>query len=170
MNILTTLAQYYYTNTDATPVVTSTSASDAETAVAALAITGIAFVMTLVLGAIVYIIWAIFLGKLFKKAGVESWIAWVPFYNNWKLLEIGGQPGYWSVLALIPFVSYVSAVFMFISMYHIGKKLGKDGSFVVLAIFLPLVWIIWVGVDKSKWNEAASKPSLHHPTATPSAS
>jgi hypothetical protein len=51
---------------------------------------------------------------------------------------------------------------MYIAMYHIGKKLGKDGVFVLLAIFLPIVWLIWLAVDKSKWNDKASTaPSLH---------
>lgn len=121
----------------------------------------------LVLIAAIYVVSAIFLGKLFKKAGVPSWIAWVPFYNSWKMLEIGGQQGFWAVLAIIPIVSIVSLVFHFIAMYHIGLKLGKSGAFVVLGIFLPIVWLIWLAVDKSKWNEkaAGAAPSLHKPVA-----
>lgn len=56
---------------------------------------------------------------------------------------------------------------IYIAQYHIGIKLGKSGAFVVLAIFLPLVWIIWLAVDKSVWNDEASPSrSLHKPTST----
>lgn len=148
---------YYYTQ----QVVTTTS-TNPEAAVAALAITGVTFFLAFIFTAIFYVIYAIFLGKIFKKAGVQSWVAWVPFYNSWKLLEIGGQQGFWAVLAIIPIVNIVSTIFMYIAMYHIGKKLGKDGAFVLLAIFLPIVWLIWLAIDKSTWNDkASSAPSLH---------
>lgn len=156
MSLLTTLAQstYYYDNS-----YYSTTPADS----AAAAALGVTFFMFFFLFAIaVYVFVAICLMRIFKKAGVPAWIAWVPFYNNWKLLEIGGQQGFWAVLAIIPVVNIVSAIFMYIAQYHIGKKLGKGGEFVLWAIFIPIVWYIWLAFDKSKWNDAASTaPSLH---------
>lgn len=147
--------------TDSDYLRNSISNNNADSAVVA-SIIVFTLLFTLIVVAVTYIVTAIFLGKIFKKAGVESWIAWVPFYNYWKLLELGGQQGYWAVLSILPVVSYVSVVFMCIAMYHIGKKFGKDGTFVLLAIFLPIVWIIWLAVDKSKWNDKGSTaPSLH---------
>ncbi len=155
MNTLFTLAQadseLYYTTT-------TTSVDDA-TAI------GLMIVMLffwLIFSVIAYVVTAIFLGMIFKKAGLAAWTAWVPVYNGWKLLEIGGQQGFWAVLALIPFVNIVSIVFVVIAEYHIGLKLGKQGAFVLLAIFLPIVWLIWLAVDGSKWNEkaAGAAPSL----------
>ncbi|HSW77484.1 MAG TPA: DUF5684 domain-containing protein [Candidatus Chromulinivoraceae bacterium] len=112
------------------------------------------FVMlfALVFGIAMYIIFALLMGRIFKKAGVESWKAWVPVYNNWVLLELGGQQGFWAVLALVPVVNIVSAVFIYIAMHNIGLKLGKEGAFVLLAIFLPVVWLIWLAVDSSTWE------------------
>ena len=149
MTFLSNLAQYY-TTYDA---YTTTSNGTAADAAAVAAVSGLFVLVSLLIGIAFYVVFAIFLGKIFKKAGVPSWIAWVPFYNTWKLLEIGGQQGFWSVLAIIPVVNYVSAVFVYIAMYHIGLKLGKSGAFVVLGIFLPLVWVIWLAVDGSKWND-----------------
>ncbi len=103
---------------------------------------------------IAYVVTSFLLGRIFKKAGVEQWKAWVPIYNNWKFLEIGGQQGFWAVLAVIPVINLISAVFMIIAAYYIGLKLGKQGAFVVLYIFLPLVWLIWLAVDDSKWEQA----------------
>ena len=108
---------------------------------------------------IVYVIMALCLSRIFKKAGVEEWKAWVPFYNTWVTLELGGQKGFWAVLAIIPFVNIVAAIFMLIAMYHIGLKLGKSGAFVLLAIFFPLIWYIWLAVDKSTWQGARKKPA-----------
>jgi len=95
---------------------------------------------------------AFLLGKIFTKAGVPAWKAWVPVYNSWVTLELGGQQGFWAVLALVPVVNIVSVVFLYIAMYNIGLKLGKEGAFVLLAIFLPLVWYIWLAVDGSTWK------------------
>jgi len=117
------------------------------------------FVIGLWAGLIAYIITAIFLGMIFKKAGEPVWKAWVPIYNSWTLLKLGGQNGIWAVLALIPIVNIVSAIFMYIAMYHIGKKLGKSDAFVLVAIFLPIIWMIWLGVDSSTWKDAKPQPS-----------
>lgn len=159
MNILSYLAQATY---QVTPY-QSESVIDA-TAAAAVFATMMLFVFFA--AAIGYVISGIFLMLIFKKAGAPAWAAWVPVYNNWKLLEIGGQQGFWAVLSLVPIVNIVSVVMLYIAQYHVGIKLGKSGAFVVLAIFLPVVWLIWLAVDKSVWDDSASpSPSLNKPVA-----
>ncbi|HEU5121970.1 MAG TPA: DUF5684 domain-containing protein, partial [Candidatus Saccharimonadales bacterium] len=128
--------------------------------------------ISLFIALVVYVIGALLLGRIFKKAGVEQWKAWVPIYNTWILLELGDQKGYWAVLMLIPFVNIVAAIFIIIAEYHIGLKLGKEGWFVLLAIFLPLVWLIWLAVDNSTWEGAPKEangtpPTSPTPPATP---
>lgn len=152
MNTLLQLAQssYDYTYT------TTSSSADPAAAAAIAAVLGIVYFFVLIAA---YVVNSLFLGKIFKKAGIQSWIAWVPFYNSWKLLEIGGQSGFWAILALVPFANIGSAIFLYIAMYNIGLKLGKSGTFLLLAIFLPIVWIIWLAVDKSVWNNALGAPS-----------
>jgi hypothetical protein len=123
----------------------------------------VAFLLiTIVATVILYVIVSLCLMTIFKKAGVKNaWAAWVPYYNSWKTLQIGGQQGFWAILSVIPLVNIVAAVFLYIAMYHIGKKLGKSDAFVLLAVFIPIVWYIWLAVDDSKWNDAASTaPSL----------
>lgn len=111
-----------------------------------------------------YIVSSIFLGLVFKKAHQKAWKAWVPVYNSWVTLELGGQRGFWAILLLIPLVNFVAAVFLYIAFYHIGLRLGKDPAFVLLAIFFPLIWVIWLAVDKSVWQEPTDTPAS--PTAT----
>lgn len=105
--------------------------------------------------AIAYIVGAFLLGKIFKKANVAAWKAWVPVYNSWTLFELGGQKGIWAVLALVPIINIIPSIFMIIAMHSIGRKLGKSDTFVLLAIFLPLAWMVWLAVDDSTWKGAA---------------
>jgi hypothetical protein len=146
MNIATLFGQAYYD-----PYYYETGTSTTSGAMeAGMFITIMLFVLLFVVAA--YVVQALLLGRIFAKAGEKSWKAWVPVYNSWVMLEIGGQQGFWAVLALVPVVNIVSVVFMIIAMYNIGLKLGKEGAFVLLAIFLPLVWLIWLAVDSSTWK------------------
>ena len=110
----------------------------------------------LVLVAAFYALFAWFLARIFRKAGVAQWKAWVPFYNGWVFFELGGQPGWLALLALIPGASIVAAVFSCIAAYHIGAAFQKpDGGWVVLYIFVPYVWLGIFAFDRSSWNPAA---------------
>jgi len=108
---------------------------------------------------VAYVITSFCISRIFKKAGIASWKGWVPIYNVWNLLELGGQKGFWAVLALVPIVNFVSAIFLILAMYRIGLKFGKSELFVLLAIFLPMVWYIWLAVDGSKWQGKPAKKS-----------
>lgn len=148
------------------------SAQTVDPAASVAAFIGIS-IFFLIFAVIFYFVFAWLLGRIFKKAGVESWKAWVPVYNSWVLLELGGQKGFWALLSVIPVVNIVAAIFMFIAMYEIGLKLGKSGAFVLLAIFLPIVWLIWLAFDDSKWlgkNSsaiAATDPPYQPPAPVP---
>lgn len=144
-----------------------------------------------------YAITAFLLSRIFKKAGVASWKAWIPIYNTWRLLEFGGQYGWWVLLPLVAsiFAGIVSLfspdssfgisaaeifgdlilvggtltyyVFWALAAYAIGLKLQKEGVFVLWAIFLPIVWMIWLAFDKSTWNESAGAARLDTPDFDP---
>lgn len=154
MSIATLFAQTYYSD----PYYYDTGTSSAPTAAEAGMILSIMLFM-LVLIVASYVVYSLLLSRIFAKAGVPSWKAWVPAYNSWIMLELGDQKGYWAILAFVPVVNIVAAVFMYIAMYNIGLKLGKEGAFVLLAIFLPIVWLIWLAVDGSTWkgHHAATK-------------
>jgi hypothetical protein len=157
MSIATLFAQTYYNDA----YYYDTGTSTAPTAIEAGMILSI-LLFTLVLIAASYVVYSLLLARIFNKAGVEGWKAWVPVYNNWTLLELGDQKGYWAVLAFIPVVNIVAAVFMYIAMHNVGLKLGKEGAFVLLAIFLPIVWLIWLAVDSSTWKGRSAAPKKAH--------
>lgn len=145
---------------------TSTSTTNA---VAGMAILGIAIAA----GLIMYAIFAYLMGRIFKKAGVEPWKAWVPVYNSWVMLELGGQAGWWALLAFVPLIGIAAAVIQYIAMYRIGLRFGKEGWFVLLAVFLPIVWAAWLALDDSTWktdgNLQSQSTSPETPTWTPPA-
>jgi hypothetical protein len=100
-----------------------------------------------------YVLSSWMLSRIFRKAGVEPWKAWVPFYNVWVLLEMGGQPGWWAILSLVPVASIAALVFLCIAIYHVDAGFGKpDAGWLVLYIFLPCVWLIILAFDDSRWD------------------
>ncbi|MET4781901.1 DUF5684 domain-containing protein [Glaciihabitans sp. UYNi722] len=109
------------------------------------AIIGVIIVISIVIAAAYYVVMAIALSTFFRKVGVKPWIAWVPFYNNWVWLEVGGQRGWLSLLSIVPYGGIVSAVFLYIGMYRSGIAFRKHGGYVVLGIFLPFVWAFILG-------------------------
>lgn len=106
----------------------------------------------LILFAAVYVLNGIGFMKLYRKVGVEPWAAWVPFFNSWRLLEAGGQPGWISLLVLVPIGGWVTAVFQAISAYKIGTAMRKEGAWVVLYIFLSFVWAWILGDDPTPYD------------------
>ncbi|MFV0606456.1 MAG: signal peptidase I [Niabella sp.] len=54
------------------------------------------------------------LAKLFKKAGRESWKAYIPFYNTWVMQDIAQRPKHWVFWQLIPVVGWFISMGIFI--------------------------------------------------------
>ena len=137
---------YTYTYTSS-GIDSSTSAAGLGLFVGAMLIFWIIFII----GA--YVISSFLMSRIFKKAGVKQSIAWIPIYNAWKMLELGNQQGFWAVLALVPLVNIASMIFLYIAMYNIGKKFGKEDWFIIIAILIPIVWFVWLAFDDSKFNK-----------------
>src|SRR5450830_1401135 len=92
----------------------------------------------LVLIAGIYALVAWMLSRVFRKAGVAEWKAWVPLFNYWVFFEMGGQPGWIAILAIVPGVNIVAAVFAWIAAWHVGSAFQKPGAgWLLLYIFLP---------------------------------
>lgn len=104
---------------------------------------------------VLYVAIAYLLSLIFEKAGVKKWKAWIPVYSTWLTLELGGQKGWIALLTLVPIVNIIGSIYLYIAMYYIGLKFGKDNSFVLWALFLPLVWYSWLAFDDSTWDDSA---------------
>ncbi len=62
------------------------------------------------------------LAKLFVKAGVPAWKAYVPFYNTWVMQEITHRPKHWVFWQFIPVVGWFISPGIFI---EFAKVFGK---------------------------------------------
>lgn len=123
--------------------------------------------MFLVLAIGIYIATSIASMKIFQKAGLPGWKAWVPFYNNWIFLQLGGYNGALSLLSLIPFGgAIVLFILMCFSANEISKKLGKSDIFILFPLgvvsfgITTMIWLFMAGFGKSEWTDSLGKESL----------
>lgn len=121
---------------------------------AIVALFAIALIPMIIGTLILYVISSWFLARIFTKVGIDSWIAWVPVYNTWKFLELGGQKGWLSLLVFIPCIgSIITAIYLCIAAYNIGRGFGKENAgWVVLYALVTLVWYGIIAFDDSRWN------------------
>src|SRR5215204_4350667 len=54
------------------------------------------------------------LAKMFQKAGVAQWKAFVPFYNTWVMQELAQRPKHWVFWQFIPVVGWFISPGIFI--------------------------------------------------------
>jgi signal peptidase I len=62
------------------------------------------------------------IAKLFKKAGVPEWKAYVPFYNTWEMQKLTGRPMHWVFWQLIPVVGWFISPGIFIEFIKLFGK------------------------------------------------
>lgn len=132
-------------------------------------------VFIIILSLVLYIVESIFLSKVFKKAGVPGYIAWIPVWNYWQIFELGGQKGYLSLLSFasifissiaqqfgegaylgVSFIAGVASiaglVFYIMAMINIGRNFGKPDFFVLVGVFFNPIWLGILAFDKSTWQ------------------
>ncbi|MDO4872339.1 MAG: hypothetical protein Q4A27_02855 [bacterium] len=135
------------------------------------------FIGFVIFGAIaiaaIYVLTAVAMMKIFQKAGLPGWKAWVPVYNSWLFLELGGYNGGISILSVVTgfpglgwIASIVFFVFMCMSANEISKKLQKPQAFILYPlgiISLGITTIIWyfrMGFGSTEWVDSLGKESL----------
>jgi len=62
--------------------------------------------------------------KLFVKAGVPAWKAYVPFYNTWIMQELAQRPKHWVFWQFIPVVGWFISPGIFIEFVKLFGKFG----------------------------------------------
>lgn len=66
--------------------------------------------------------------KVFEKAGQPGWAALIPIYNWYIMTKIGGKPGWWVLMFLIPGVNLIFIIWLY---NMISKSFGKEEGFTV---------------------------------------
>lgn len=105
------------------------------------------------------------LWRVFTKAGHPGWAAIIPIYNSWVLLEMGGQKGWISLVALLSFIPIVGiiaaivyVVFFIMAALEIARRFGKSALFAIfgLVIFSIIGYLI-LGFGDAKYTEPAEE-------------
>ncbi len=92
--------------------------------------------------------WHIGLYGMFKKAGIEGWKAFVPFYNTWCMVEKMELPKYWFFLQLIPIAGQFITIWILIKFV---EHFGRFGFWHhAAAVFLPFVYLPYLGFSKNE--------------------
>ena len=102
--------------------------------------------------------------KFFKKCNKQGWIALIPFYNTWTMIEISGLNWWYFLILLAPTIftiiigntiinnvfSLVNYFVYFLIYYNIAKKTKQNEIlFGILGIFVPYVALIILGFSKN---------------------
>ena len=77
------------------------------------------------------------LARLFEKAGVEKWKAFVPFYNTWVMETLAERPRHWVFWQFIPVVGWFISPGIFIEFVKLFGKFSV-GSHILAALLAPL--------------------------------
>src|SRR3982751_165674 len=76
------------------------------------------------------------LAKMFQKAGVAQWKAFVPFYNTWVMQELAQRPRHWVFWQFIPVVGWFITPGIFIEFVKLFGRFGL-GEHILAALFAP---------------------------------
>ncbi|HRH12521.1 MAG TPA: DUF5684 domain-containing protein, partial [Bacteroidia bacterium] len=85
------------------------------------------------------------LSKLFVKAGLDGWKAYIPFCNFYLLGKMLGKPGWWSAIMIFPGVNIIMyGVYGFNTARAFNKPATSD---LVFASLLPYIYFLKLGFD-----------------------
>src|ERR1700704_4292057 len=74
--------------------------------------------------------------KMFGKAGVPGWKAFIPFYNTWVMQELSQRPKHWVFWQFIPVVGWFISPGIFIEFVKLFGKFSL-GQHTLAALFAP---------------------------------
>ena len=97
------------------------------------------------------------LAKMFQKAGVASWKAYIPFYNTWVMQELAKRPKHWVFWQFIPVVGWFISPGIFIEFVKLFGRF-TFGEHTLAALFAPFYFpylgysdkVRYIGVEGAK--------------------
>ena len=98
---------------------------------------------------LIYLLFCFFISKVFKKAKLKQYKAYIPIYNTIKLLNLADLKWYYIILLLITPINIWFYIYLNIKL---GKKFNKGTGFIVGMILLPIVFYAILGFDNSSYD------------------
>lgn len=85
------------------------------------------------------------LSKLFTKAGIDSWKAFIPFYNFYLLAKLLDKPWWWALIMVVPGVNILMyGVYGFNTARAFNKPSDQD---LLFASIFPYIFFVKIGFD-----------------------
>lgn len=102
------------------------------------------------------------LAKMFQKAGVASWKAYIPFYNTWVMQDVAKRPKHWVFWQFIPVVGWFISPGIFIEFVKLFGRFSF-GEHTLAALFAPFYFpylgysdkVRYIGVEGAKHYKKA---------------
>lgn len=118
------------------------------------------------IGVLVWYLWA--MARLFPHLGLRAGEGWIPIWNQWRLLERTGMPG-WVVLLNFVGLGIVPAIMLIVAMHRVNTAAGVGAGYTVLGAFLPPLWATLLGgiLIRQEPGDSASAGGGHAGAATP---
>lgn len=83
--------------------------------------------------------------RLFEKAAVPGWKAFIPLYNTWVMLTLAGRPRHWVFWQLIPVAGWFITMGIYVEFVKVyGKFQFYEHA---LAALVPLIYFPYLGWD-----------------------
>src|SRR5690349_17604779 len=82
------------------------------------------------------------LSKLFEKAGIPSWKAWVPFYNTWEIVKVAKIRKHWFFWQFIPVAGWFISIWLlveFVKLFGRFRFLDHVGAALLSVIYFPIL-------------------------------
>ena len=117
---------------------------------AQLAATGGMLVAEIIFYVIIYVVEAIALMKIFEKAGVTSWYAWIPFLNTYWITQIATGNGWLFLIMFIPCVG--TLIWCILVAVKLAAAFGQGGGMIALLILLPLIGYLVLAFGSAQYQ------------------
>jgi|RhiMetdeSRZDD1v2_1073273.scaffolds.fasta_scaffold03500_14 signal peptidase I len=82
------------------------------------------------------------LAKLFERAGIPSWKAWVPFYNTWEIIKQARIKKHWFYWQFIPVAGWFISMWLLVEMVKLFGKFSfwdHAGAALLSVVYFPYI-------------------------------
>ena len=94
------------------------------------------------------VLWHYGLSGMFKKAGIDSWKAWIPFYNTWCMNQVMQQKKIWFFFQLIPIAGQFVTIWLTIKFVeHFGRFEFWHHA---MAVLFPFIYFPYMAHSKNE--------------------
>jgi len=114
---------------------------------------------TLLILILIFLFFPVFMFKIFEKAKVPAWKAFVPMLNYWEWNKINAKPFWWFLILFLPFINIFMVFLMIVETVKAFAKFDLGSQ--ALAVFFPFVYLPCLGISENeKYYDPADRPKF----------